>query len=214
MEHFDPGLSQSEIAYLRLEEMLVTLELAPGSVQTEGALISRLAMGRTPVREAIQRLAWEGFLQIRPRAGLAVAPLEPGDWLKVIEARRGVEAVLARAAARNLTPGAALGFRDAALAMEAAVTRRDIRAFLLADKDFDQALAAAADNVYAARLAGPLQTHSRRFWFARARADDLAEAAEHHVALITAIVSRDEGLAGEEALRLMALLAEMAEKSA
>ncbi|MBZ0163495.1 MAG: GntR family transcriptional regulator [Notoacmeibacter sp.] len=213
MEHFDPGLSQAEIAYLRLEEMLVTLELAPGSVQTEGALIGRLAMGRTPVREAIQRLAWEGFLQIRPRAGLAVAPLEPGDWLKVIEARRGVEAVLARAAARNLTPGAALGFRDAALAMEAAVTRRDIRAFLLADKDFDQALAAAADNVYAARLAGPLQTHSRRFWFARARADDLAEAAEHHVALITAIVSRDEDLAGEEALRLMALLAEMAEAS-
>lgn len=211
MEHSDPGLSQAEIAYLRLEETLVTLDLAPGSVQTEGALINRLAMGRTPVREAIQRLAWEGFLRIRPRAGLAVAPLEPGDWLKVIEARRGVEAVLARAAARNLTPATAFGFRDAALAMEAAVTRGDIRAFLAADKDFDQALAAAADNIYAARLAGPLQTHSRRFWFSRARASDLPEAAEHHVALITAIVGRDENLAGEEALRLMALLAEMAQ---
>ncbi len=193
--------------------MLVTLELAPGSVLTEGALIERLGMGRTPVREAIQRLAWEGFLQVRPRAGLAVAPLEPGDWLKVIDARRGIEAVLARSAARNLTPDAAFGFRDAALAMEAAVGRDDIRAFLVADKDFDRALAAAADNVYAARLAAPLQTHSRRFWFARARADNLPEAAEHHVAVITAIVGRDEDLAAEEAKRLMALLAEMARQS-
>ena len=91
--------------------MIVTLELAPGSVATEGALIERLGLGRTPVREAIQRLAWEGLLDIRPRAGLAIAPLHAGDWLRVIDARRGVEIVLARSAARYVTREAAHRFR-------------------------------------------------------------------------------------------------------
>src|SRR5690606_13001933 len=76
-------------AYRMLERMIVTLELAPGSVQTEGALIERVGLGRTPVREAIQRLAWEGLIEIRPRAGLGIAPLHQSDWLRVLEARRG-----------------------------------------------------------------------------------------------------------------------------
>ncbi|TIW86763.1 MAG: GntR family transcriptional regulator, partial [Mesorhizobium sp.] len=82
-------------AYHVLEHMIVTLELAPASFVTEGALIERLGLGRTPVREAIQRLAWEGLLDVRPRAGIAIAPLHPGDWLRVLDARRGVEVVLA-----------------------------------------------------------------------------------------------------------------------
>src|SRR3569623_1899931 len=90
-------------AYRDLENMIGTLELAPASFGTEGSLIERLALGRTPVREAIQRLAWEGLLDVRPRAGIAIAPLHPGDWLRVLAARRGVEVVLARSAARYVT---------------------------------------------------------------------------------------------------------------
>ena len=88
----------------------MTLELAPGSVATEGALIERLGLGRTPVREAIQRLAWEGLLEVRPRAGVAIAPLHAGDWLRVLDARRGVEIILARSAARFVTREAAEQF--------------------------------------------------------------------------------------------------------
>ena len=90
-------------AYHALERMIVTLDLLPGSVVTEGALIDRLGFGRTPVREAIQRLAWEGLIEIRPRAGLAIAPLHPGDWVRVIDARRSLELLLARSAARFVT---------------------------------------------------------------------------------------------------------------
>ena len=49
-------------AYRALERMIVTLDLSPGGTTTEGALIERLALGRTPVREAIQRLAWDGLI--------------------------------------------------------------------------------------------------------------------------------------------------------
>ncbi|MGX5845538.1 GntR family transcriptional regulator [Mesorhizobium sp. PL10] len=201
-------------AYRVLEHMIVTLELAPASFVTEGTLIEKLGLGRTPVREAIQRLAWEGLLDIRPRAGIAIAPLHPGDWLRVLDARRGVEVVLARSAARFVTREAADLFHDAALSMQKAVISGNVLAFIQADKALDEALALAADNPFAARLAAPLQTHSRRFWF-RYKADTgLAESAEHHVALIRSILSGDEEAAAKDAKRLMALLRGHAEVAA
>ncbi|MER8750437.1 GntR family transcriptional regulator [Mesorhizobium sp. M1050] len=201
-------------AYHTLEHMIVTLELAPASFVTEGTLIERLGLGRTPVREAIQRLAWEGLLDVRPRAGIAIAPLHPGDWLRVLDARRGVEVVLARSAARFVSREAADLFHEAALAMQKAVIAGNVLAFIQADKALDDALALAADNPFAARLAAPLQTHSRRFWF-RYKADTgLAESAEHHVALIRSILDGDEEAAAEDAKRLMALLRGHAEAAA
>ncbi|OBQ76678.1 GntR family transcriptional regulator [Mesorhizobium sp. SEMIA 3007] len=201
-------------AYRVLEHMIVTLELAPSSFVTEGALIEKLDLGRTPVREAIQRLAWEGLLDVRPRAGIAIAPLHPGDWLRVLDARRGVEVVLARSAARFVTREAADLFHEAALAMQKAVISGNVLAFIQADKALDEALAMAADNRFAARLAAPLQTHSRRFWF-RYKADTgLAESAEHHVALIRSILDGDEEAAAKDAKRLMALLRGHAEVAA
>ncbi len=54
-------LSQSELAYRRLERLIVTLKLKPGQSLTEAALIDLAGLGRTPVREALQRLEWEGL---------------------------------------------------------------------------------------------------------------------------------------------------------
>lgn len=193
-------------AYQRLEQMIVTLELPPSSIATEGVLIEKIGLGRTPVREAIQRLAWEGLLEIRPRAGLAVAPLNASDWLKVIDARRGVEQVLARAATRNITQHSALLFHDAAQAMRKAVVMGNVVAFLEADKALDDAMAQAADNPFAARLAAPLQTHSRRFWFRYQADTGLETAASRHMGLIKAILDGDADGAATEADRLMSLL--------
>ena len=200
-------------AYRALERMIVTLELPPGSTTTEGALIERLGLGRTPVREAMQRLAWEGLLEIRPRAGVAVAPRHPGDWLKVIDARRGVEILLARAATRNSTRETAEKFREAALSMQKAVIKDNVLAFLEADKSLDEALALASDNAFASRLAAPLQTHSRRFWFRYQAETGLAEAADRHLAMVRAITAGDEERAGQEADRLMLTLRRRAEEA-
>jgi DNA-binding GntR family transcriptional regulator len=201
-------------AHRALERMIVVLDLAPGSTTTEGALIERLRLGRTPVREAIQRLAWEGLLEIRPRAGIAVAPLDPGDWLRVVEAREGVEIAMARAAARHAAREAAGQFADAARAMQRAVISGNVIAFLEADRSLDEAMALAADNRFAARLAAPLQTHSRRFWY-RYKADTgLEEAAEHHIAVIRAVLDGDQDGAALQSGRLMALLRTHAEMAA
>jgi DNA-binding GntR family transcriptional regulator len=206
-----PFESVTAKAYRALERMIVTLDLAPASVTTEGALIDRLGLGRTPVREAIQRLAWEGLLEVRPRAGVAVAPIHAGDWLRVLDARMGVEIILARSAARFVTRGAVQQFHEAGMDMQKAVITGNVIAFLEADKALDEALAAASDNPFAARLAAPLQTHSRRFWFRYQADTGLAASAEHHLGLIRSILDGDEQGAAEAVGRLIGLLRSNAE---
>ena len=205
-ERLDTVEPASARAYRALEKMIVTLELPPAGVTTERALIERSGLGRTPVREAIQRLAWEGLISVRPRAGLEIAPLHAADWLRVLDARRGVEVILARSAARFITADLALRLQATAVAMHDAVLGNDVAGYLEADKSLDEAMALAADNRFAASLAAPLQTHSRRFWYRFQSGTGLAEAAGNHVSLIRAILARDEDAAGIEADRLMALL--------
>ena len=197
-----------------LEQMIVTLELAPGSFVTESALIQKVGLGRTPVREAVQRLAWDGLLEIRPRAGITVTPLYGSDWLRIIDARRGIEKLLARSAARFVTRDVAGRFHEAALAIQQAVLATDVVAFLAAEKAINEALATAADNMFAARAAAPLQSHSRRCWF-RFRAHlGMADCAALHVALIQSVLEGDENDAAVNADKLMDFLRGMAEDAA
>lgn len=202
----DMPIAVAAQAYKTLERLLVTLELEPGSFVTEGALIERIGLGRTPVREAIQRLSWEGFIEVKPRLGMRIAPIDPADWPRVLEARRGVELLLAQSAARRMDDLAAARFQEAAIAMHDAVLGKDLLGFLEADKSLDEALAATTDNEFAARLAAPLQTHSRRFWYRYRTPNGLAESAAGHVAMIQAMLARDEEAAGQEASHLIDLL--------
>ncbi|MEX0346603.1 MAG: GntR family transcriptional regulator [Rhizobiaceae bacterium] len=193
-------------AYRAVERLIVTLSLPPGASVSEAEIMQRVELGRTPVREALQRLAWEGFVTIRPRAGISVAALNPSDWIKVIDARRGIETVLARSAARYLTAETAKQFHNVSLQMSRAALTGDVMAFLDADRAFDEALSAAADNEFAARLAAPLQTHSRRFWFRYQSDDGLTAATEAHLGIVGAIVNGDEEGAARKAGDLMDLL--------
>jgi DNA-binding GntR family transcriptional regulator len=193
-------------AYDSLQRLIVMLDLTPGKLVTEADLMEKSGFGRTPVREAVQRLALQGLMEIRPRAGIMVAPLHPGDWLKVTQVRRGVEPILARSAARFSTHENSLPLRDAAIRMEKAIETDDIVSFLDADSLFDKALSAMAENAFAVRAAQSLQIHGRRFWFRYRRVTDQTEIAGHHVAVIDAIIDGDPEKAEEEALRMMALL--------
>ena len=195
--------SQASQAYLILERDIVTLRLGPGVLLTESQLIERVGLGRTPVREAVQRLAWEGLMEIRPRAGIAISALDPSDFAKVLEARRGIEQVLAKSAARYASSADDEAFGFVGKEMRRAAETGDVDLFLDADKAFDTVLAGAAANAYAARLAAPLQTHSRRYWFRLKRPDSLANAVEKHIAVIDAIMARDEDKAIAAATALM-----------
>src|SRR5258708_13293271 len=64
--------SQSEEAYLRIRDRIVCLNMPPGSVVEEGRLRDELEIGRTPIREALQRLAWENLVRSVPHRGTFV----------------------------------------------------------------------------------------------------------------------------------------------
>lgn len=201
-------------AYLALERMIVMLELDPGAAYTEAAILSRLVFGRTPVREALQRLEWEGLVEIRPRAGIAIAPLNAADWVKVTETRFGPERLLVRSAAQGSNTNAHAALREAGTAMQKALVSENTMMFLRADKAFDAALAAASENPFAARLSAPLQTHSRRFWYRYQSDTGLTQAAERHMAVINAILAREPDAAEAAMNGLLSMVLEQARAAA
>src|SRR5688572_18605655 len=73
----DNPITLTERAYRELEEQIVTLQLKPGEFLSEYALSENLAIGRTPIREALQRLAQEGLVTVRPRKGILVSETDP-----------------------------------------------------------------------------------------------------------------------------------------
>src|ERR1700749_2613530 len=93
----------TEKAYRALEEEIVTLRIPPGTVVSEAILSRRLGLGRTPVREALQRLAREWLVVIMPRRGIMVSEIDPVRHLRLLEARREIERFLARSAAKRAT---------------------------------------------------------------------------------------------------------------
>ena len=155
----------TEDAYRRLEEMIVTLELAPGSVVSEAILSERIGIGTTPIREALQRLSREYLIQILPRRGVIVTGIDVRQQLQVLETRRELDRLIARAAARRGQADDRARFADIARTMQRAVAAGDTHAFLRADGELNGALASAARNEIASRTVATLHSVSRRFWY-------------------------------------------------
>src|SRR5665647_1950751 len=97
----EPQQSLSEKAYVDLEELIVTMQLPPGSTVSEVGLSARLGIGRTPIREALHKLARERLVTILPQRGIIVSEINVGSQLKVLELRRELERLTARSAARR-----------------------------------------------------------------------------------------------------------------
>ena len=98
----EPGLSEQ--ARARLEEMIVSLELAPGSIWSEAELSAKLGIGRTPVREALQRLEGDHLVRNLPRHGAQITEINVVEQLLLLELRRDLDRSIAprqRAAARR-----------------------------------------------------------------------------------------------------------------
>src|SRR4051794_13307224 len=74
----------ADIAHSKLEELIVTLELSPGSLWSEVMLSERIGIGRTPVREAVQRLAWERLVTIIRRHGIKISEIDVHEQMLVV----------------------------------------------------------------------------------------------------------------------------------
>ncbi|WP_165838740.1 GntR family transcriptional regulator [Roseicella frigidaeris] len=187
----------TEQAYRAIEEAIVTLQVPPGEEVSEAQLAARVGFGRTPVREALQRLARERLVRILPRRGIIVAAVDVEEQLRLLEVRREIERLSARAAARQADAAQRAAFRAIAGAMEQAAAAEDETGFLRLDRQLNLLVLAAARNEFATAAMALLHGLSRRFWFLHwRRSAGLEGSARVHAALARAIAEGDADAAG------------------
>jgi DNA-binding GntR family transcriptional regulator len=201
-------------AYRELEEMIVTLQLSPGTVLSEQALAVRLKIGRTPIREALQRLARDGLVVIMPRRGIMVSEINLRLQLRLLEVRRELERLMASLAAERATPEERREFAEVAEAMLAAAAKADDIAFMRLDQRFNILIATAARNEFARRSMGLMNALSRRFWYQHyQQVADLPLAAKLHAAVAEAVSQKKAKAAATASDRLIDYIEDFARKT-
>jgi len=196
--------SLTDRAYSKLEELIVTLQLAPGAIVSEAALSGQLRIGRTPIREALHRLARERLVNILPRRGITVSEVNVGAQLRLLEVRREIERLVARSAARRASEAERKQFAELGRAFEAAARTDDATAFMRTDRAFNELCLVAAHNEYAAGTMMLMNSLSRRFWFIHYRqAADMPLAAKRHAAVARAIAKGDAKAAAAASDKLL-----------
>lgn len=200
----DQGLSLTERAYTHLEEMIVTLQLPPGSAVSEAALAQRLGIGRTPIREALQRLSRERLVTILPRRGIIVSEINVKSQLRLLEVRREVERLVAKSAARRSTPEERELFLELARRFEKSAKTNDDVEFMRVDHEFNDLTVLAARNEFAAGAMSLMHSLSRRFWYIHYKqAADMPLTAKLHADIARSIAAGNETATGKAMDKLL-----------
>ncbi|HLZ02408.1 MAG TPA: GntR family transcriptional regulator [Bradyrhizobium sp.] len=191
-------------AYAEIEELIVTLQLPPGTVLSELVLASRLGIGRTPIREALQRLSRDGLVNILPRRGVLVSDIDLRSQLRLLEVRRALERLMARSAAERASEDERRQFSEIAAGMYRASDHEDDISFMRLDQQFNTLVSLAARNEFASRSMGLMHGLSRRFWYQHYKeAADLPLCARLHAVVAEAIAKREPDNAAEASDRLI-----------
>jgi DNA-binding GntR family transcriptional regulator len=190
----------SEQARAQLEEMIVTLQVEPGSLWSEGELASLTGLGRTPVREALKRLEAEHLVRILQRHGVQITEIDPVQQLYMLETRRELERLAARQAARRRSAEQARSFIDLASQLRTCGRSGDVVAFMRLHPQAVAIILEATGNRFLAAALSPFLALSRRFYFHHHRhAHDLVRACNHHAAVLKAIAAADADRAEQAA---------------
>ena len=184
-----PLNSLAEQAYQALEESLVTLQLPPGTLVQEKELAEMVGIGRTPVREAVQKLAAYGLFKVLPRKGLMVAPVLRSELNQIIEARRVLERLLVVKACERADPGQRQALEM--LSVHLRQTSNDLTAFLRLDRRLDELLESACVNQFLVQALSPMHAHCRRVWYLHHERLDLSSSAQMHAGLAESVASGD-----------------------
>ena len=190
--------SFADRAYYAIRELIVTLELPPGAVVKEPDLTARLGIGRTPVREALRRLAQERLIEVYPRRGMFVTTVDVRDLARLCEVRLALEPEAARLAAERATK-ADLDEMNALLAELDGPRRRDHRALIDLDERIHRAIYHASHNPFLVETLEEYYAHALRIWMVALARTDLGAAVGGHHGVLEAVVSGN----GARSARLM-----------
>jgi DNA-binding GntR family transcriptional regulator len=184
--------SLSDRAYYAIRELIVTLELPPGSVVSERELMERLELGRTPIREALRDLARDRLVEVYPRRGIFVSGVDVGDIAGLSEVRVALESQAARLAAErrndeDLTTTEALlaELRDTA-------SEDNERQLIELDQRIHRHVYRCTHNPFLEATLEEYYVLTLRIWFlALDRVERLDDAIREHRELLEAIRDRD-----------------------
>jgi DNA-binding GntR family transcriptional regulator len=197
----DETLSLSDRAYYGIRELIVSLELAPGSPVSERELMERLGLGRTPVREALRALAQEKLVEVYPRRGIVVSPVDVGDLASLSEVRITLESFAARLAAERANADERDVARSLLAELADVADSHDERALIELDQRIHRHVYRCAHNPFVESTLNEYYTLTLRIWFlALDRVARLDDAVTEHRELLEAIYDGDARRA-EEVMR-------------
>lgn len=199
-ESVEIGRSQGEEAYLRIRERIVCLDMPPGSVVNEARLRDDLKIGRTPIREALQRLARENLVRSVPHRGTFVTDVNITDLARITEVRVVLESHAGRLAAEKLSSSDRQAIEQL-LAVLRDERVSDQRELMRLDQEVHRAVYRAARNPFLEATLERYFTLSLRLWYLVLDLEvPLRAAVDEHVELLKAILAGD-GDRAEEAMR-------------
>ena len=193
--------SLSDQAYYRIRELIVTLELPPGSPVSERELMERLALGRTPIREALQALARERLVEVYPRRGMFVSRVDVRDLAGLSEVRLTLEPRAARLAAERATDADRATIAVLLKELDHVRDQPDERALIDLDQRIHRHIYECTHNPFLAATLNEYYVLTLRIWFlALDRVTRLQDAVREHRELLRAIRAGNAERA-EEAMR-------------
>ena len=193
--------SLSDQAYYRIRELIVTLELAPGSLVSEPELMERLGLGRTPVREALRALARERLVEVYPRRGMFVSGVDVRDLAGLSEVRNALEPHAARLAAERATERDGAHIELLLEELAAVGAEPSERVLIDLDQRIHRHIYDCTHNPFLATTLNEYYVLTLRIWFlALDRVARLGDAVREHRRLLEAIRDGDADRA-EETMR-------------
>ena len=190
------SVSLSQQAYLQIRDKIVRLQLAPGDVIREDTLQAELGIGRTPIREALQRLARDQFVTVIPRRGMLVSPIDVMELSMLYETRAILEPYAMRLAAVR---GKQEHWDAMAAALESSrrsnVSNSDL---MRIDRRCHEIVWDAANNRFLTDTLDMMYAQSDRLWHLYiADVEDMRHALEEHTEMYQALASGDGDLAAK-----------------
>jgi DNA-binding GntR family transcriptional regulator len=182
----------AERAYLELRDRIVTLSLAPGSALREDELMTEMGIGRTPLREAVKRLALENLLSVQPRRGTFVSEVEAADIVNITEVRAELEGYAAELAALRMDPIARAAAEELLKEVEELRNPDETDRLMRFDERIHRFTWDSCGNLYLAETLERYFTLSLRIWYlVLDRVPGLGHSVHDQAHLLEALLDRD-----------------------
>jgi len=186
------GMPSSELVYRELKERIISGELAPDTRLIELSIAAEFGVSRTPVREALKRLAAENLVLADPTRGIVVHAPDPAEIEDVFVLREALDGLAARLAAHRITPSELSRLRLIVDSMREAVENDRREQIIVANMRFHDVIYTAAGNQMLARVARDLRDFVRRFsTLPFASPDRVHHVLDEHRAILEALEAHD-----------------------